>query len=555
MRFYSLLLGSAIATALTFTGCSSKEATTGPEITPTSAAPAPAEKPAEASSPAPSASYGDSSSQNSSNYSGAGGGYGGGYGGGDSMANYGGAGGGYGAGYSDGGGQSNYGGAGGGYNGGDSSQSGYGGGGGGYGGGSAAPAKPLTFMEAANKAFAEGNEVQAARFAKAAAIAGDEEAAKVIESVRWSTISQQPELVTQIAVGYEIDAPEGLTEYNPIYYGRMASSGGGDSSGYGGGGYGGGYGDSGSNRQTKAKEVQRVEYTKEASKHFHTDIEKAAGLMATEVIKFMSTAHTEGAWMPLFAEQEVKIQSPDKPAENSGSGGYGGGSSYGSSYGSGESGYGSSYGSSSYGSSGQPAPAAEDPLKDKVKAPEHARVAPALHYIGSGKLGDLVKKSKEGGYAALVVFQVTVKPNRRSQYIQNECIAKLINLNTGKPVAVSKTLRNDDVAEEMAKGKETIVEEGMLKIVETAKKGLSLTSEFPAAITPEIIKSSRLPALTSDASKDRLDRIFELHYWQSKGHLTDVDFQAACESILGEEGTTLATGSKEEKTKILVDLL
>ncbi len=479
MRFYSLLLGSAIATALTFTGCSSKEATTGPEITPTSAAPAPAEKPAEASSPAPSASYGDSSSQNSSNYSGAGGGYGGGYGGGDSMANYGGAGGGYGAGYSDGGGQSNYGGAGGGYNGGDSSQSGYGGGGGGYGGGSAAPAKPLTFMEAANKAFAEGNEVQAARFAKAAAIAGDEEAAKVIESVRWSTISQQPELVTQIAVGYEIDAPEGLTEYNQsitVEWLQVAA---------------------GIARDTvvvataaamvileaigkqKPKKYNASNIQKKHPSTFTPTLKKAAGLMATEVIKFMSTAHTEGAWMPLFAEQEVKIQSPDKPAENSGSGGYGGGSSYGSSYGSGESGYGSSYGSSSYGSSGQPAPAAEDPLKDKVKAPEHARVAPALHYIGSGKLGELVKKSKEGGYAALVVFQVTVKPNRRSQYIQNECIAKLINLNTGKPVAVSKTLRNDDVAEEMAKGKETIVEEGMLKIVETAKKGLSLTSEFP----------------------------------------------------------------------------
>ncbi len=591
---YWVLSHSCLILSL-FVGCSGKkEEEKTPEVTPAAntatATPAAAASTTPASNAGSGGSGGDyagassggyagsggsdySGASGGSDYSGAGGGYGDNYGGAGGQE-YGGAGGGYGAGYGDSSGSSGYGGANSGYGGssGDSgyggSDGGYGGSGGGYGGSSgnaSKPAAPLTWMEASTKAFEKGNEVLAIRFAKAAALASSEDATKVVEAVRWSNISQQPEMLTQVAVGYEIDVPEDIKEYNPIYYGRMVSENGSSGGSYGGGGdsyggtdsgYGGGQGTAA--RKSKSSSKEKVDYIKDTSRYFHTELEKAAGLMATELIDFMQTAHAEGAWIPLFAGTKVEIKSPDKLESSSGgsgdgygggyggsgSGGYGGGSDYGSGYGGGD----------SYGG-GQSAPATKDPLADKIKDPEHARIAAGLHYIGSGKTGELVKKAKEANYQALVVYQIVVKPNRRTNYTQNECSAKLYNLNTGKVVATCRALVNDDVAEQIAKGKETFVKDAMAKLTDTTKKGLSLNPELPAAITAEIIKAKRLPTLVGDESGDKLDRVFELYFWKTKGLLTEADFQAACESILGEDGTKLAVGTSEEKTAVLTDLL
>lgn len=485
-------------------------------------------------------SYSGGESGSGSSYQGSDGGYGSDYGGGGDDYNGGNSG--YGSDY--GGGGSDYGGGGSDYG------SDYGSGG--YGSAPAAPPEPpLTLTTASEKAFDQGNGKLAARLAKASAFADEAARAKVIEATRWSMLTKQPELLHHIAVGCEIDAAADLKELNPIFWGVMAESSG-QSEGYGSE-YGGGGG-------KPVKTRSYVSYTFDASTKFHTDLEKSAGLMGTELLKLAVSMHSQGELMPLFAERAVEVKLPEKPKAPQGGGGSGYGSGYDSGYGDSGGGYGSDYGSSygsSYGggSAAAAAPPAADPLKAKLADPAMPRIAPGLHYVGTGKTIELLKKADEAGYPLLVVYEVTAKVNMRVKYTKNECRAKLFLVPTGKAIAATRTLENKDVAEKTADGKETYVEDAMKPIFEKLQEGLSL-KPIPESLTPELIVENRLPTLASDASLDRLDRLFELLLWREKGMLTDEQYKNACEAVLGnEQAEVLLSGSAEEKQSLLLDLI
>jgi hypothetical protein len=512
------------------TGCSKKEEDKAPEIKPNPVSTTTAPAPAPEAAPAATAT-----SSSSSGSGGGSGGYGSGYG--SSQGQSGMVGATYGAGYGTSGNSS---GPSGGYG------SGYGAPGGG------APPKelpPLTWMEAANKAFEKGNEIQATRFAKAAAILNTEDSSKIMESVRWSSAASRPELLTQIAVGLEVEAPKNVTEYNPIYYGIMDEPGGGGGSG----GYGASYGSSGGQKPKKQKPT--VRYEKAAAKEFQTELEKAAGLMATELLTSMNSAHSDGAWIPLFADKTVELKVPKKPEKSSGGSGYGGGpqggGGYGSSYGAG---YGSGGYGGGYGGNSAPIPAKNDLLQQKLEDPKDARLVPGLHYIGTGKSTELVKKAEESGYSTLIIFNVVVKENRRAQYIQNECEAKLWDLKKKKLISVSKSLKNNEVAKDMAEGKEDVVQLAMAKFLEQVR-AKSLSTEIPPAIDADMIKKNRLPTLTDDTTMSGLDRLFEAYYWKSKGMLADQDYQLVAEKVLGDSAAKLSTGTEEERKEILLGLM
>ncbi len=426
-----------------------------------------------------------------------------------------------------------------------SNDSNYGGSSSGYGEATIKYDPPLTLIAAAGKAFDQGNTELAVRFAKAAAFVAPADRASVAEAVRWSSTSQQPELISQVAVGITVDAPDGLTEYNPIYT-TEASAATSDASGYGSDPYGSGYGAPAPKARVseKKKNAAVVSYTDRSSQYFSTELEKAAGLMASELILFMNAEHKSGTWAPLFAEKEVAYTEP-KSSGGSGGGGYG--DSYGSDYG-------SSYGGSDYGGSTQILPAKDDPLVAKLKEPTNPRVAAELVYIGSGKLPELVKRAKEAGIPALVIFECEVKANRRINFIMHECQAKLIHVDSGKPVGTSKKLENRDVAERYADGDKDVVKDAMNLVLEKLKAAVAL-KEMPTALTPELIKSKRLPNLVSDESRDKLDRLFEVLLWHERKLLSDQDYQSACESILGQTGSTLANGTEEERMKIVIDLI
>jgi hypothetical protein len=565
MRFaFGSLLG---LTFFTLAGCKSDKDGLIEEpavaATPAAATPAAAPAPAAAAAPTTPAATPVSTTAPTTaptggggGYGGASGGYGSNYGGPSSSGGYGGAGGGYGSGYtgsSDS--QGGYGGAGGGYGssygGGGSGMSNYGGASGGYapGGATQEPVQVelLSFMGAAEQAFDKGNEQLATRFAKASVFLNQENSDKVTQAVRWSNTTKQPELLMQVAVGYQVDAPEGLKELNPISYSKVAV----DS-----------YFDT---TRFKESSNKKVFYPKDTSQYFHTDLEKAAGLMASELLSRMCDTHATGSWIPLFADREVKVEKPIKPEPSAAGGGYGGagygGASYGSSYGGGSGpNYGSSYGAgygASYGGGAAPAnaPQIEDPLLAKIIDAPYKRIAPGLYYFGQGKTMELVKKAKEEGFAAMIVYEIVAKPSRKLDFTDHDCKGKLFHVPSAKLVTASKAMNNKDVADAMSEGKDDVVTKAMVKVLDDMINGLKWNDEMFGKITADVIKSNRLPALTDDASKNTLDRIFEVHFWKSKGFLDDAEYAAALEKILGENGKILATGTEDEKKPILINLI
>lgn len=195
---------------------------------------------------------------------------------------------------------------------------------------------------------------------------------------------------------------------------------------------------------------------------------------------------------------------------------------------------------------------------DPKLPPGSSPLAPCLTFIGVDEASKLMKKAWQEGYDGLMLFEVTIGVNRVVQKVTNDTMVRVVQPNAVpkdvKRVYVSKSFNNIQFARSKAKGEPDGLEEAIEKIIKGTEDGLVLQS-FPAALTPEIIATKRIPTLVKDTEVSVLDRLSEVNLYYYKGFIDETRKADAFEQIAGQPGRVIATGSPAERLSAIEKLL
>ncbi len=425
------------------------------------------------------------------------------------------------------------------------------------------PLPPPTIKEQAVMAFQTGNAKRAYTLLQAHALQlSDEEAAEILKDYRWASHTKRPQLGVNIAVGVTIKNPMKFTDLAPIGSDdKNQAGGGGGDSGFGAAAGMGGMAGEGAG-STKPKSL--IEST---------------GVLSSRLAKAFKVSHEKGVWCPAFKDHWLSTGRKNAFGEQAGNG-MGGGGIGGFNGGGGGAGFGGNDadgGFSSAGEGGMPGmpagggmPGMADPqfggpsgpsfaLVNKLNLPVGSSpIAPSLTFIGEDDSTKLMKKAVQDGYDALMTFEVTIGANQAIQMVTNDTVIRVVQPNivakNVKRIFLSNTLSNLKVVRSKMRGEPDGVDEELEKVIKGTEKGIGL-QDIPAALTPQLISGSRLPALIKETERSVVDRLSEVNFYYYKGYLDENQKADGFEQIAGESGRVIAIGSPSEKLAAIEKLL
>ncbi|MHB0960918.1 MAG: hypothetical protein ACYC0X_33575 [Pirellulaceae bacterium] len=190
-----------------------------------------------------------------------------------------------------------------------------------------------------------------------------------------------------------------------------------------------------------------------------------------------------------------------------------------------------------------------------------ARLMAGVTMLGEGETEELLQKAADQGIDVLVVFEVEVTQNVKTNLVANETRIVVWNVAKRETLEKSKSLNNFAVQKSRAegqKGDEDLVVSCVAKLFqildEDPAKALKMR-EFPAEIRPEHVQS-RVAAILSSEEYERLPALAEIKYFHHRGLVSDDLLKKSFQKVLGEEeGAKLATGKEEERLGVVSTLL
>lgn len=411
------------------------------------------------------------------------------------------------------------------------------------------PPKPKTLREQAVIAFSQGYDKAAVRLLQAHMLSTPAEASEILAQFRWSQTRKQPALLSRIAVGVDLKNPyasQVQQNYKPIGSVKFASN------------------QRNSRRREQAPDEGEPISTDtfdgggtgggaDSTRHFvpgndkERVLQKYAGMMGDGLVDHVRQTHAKGLWSPFFQNNAGVFGSAPTAVVAMAAAPSSDGSE----------------GDFSDEGSGSPSPMS--PTIDnstlggtpKLEGSEskYISIGPSMSFVGVNASSELIERAKEGGFDALIIYDVEISLNLRLRLIYNECKARLVSLVDGKTIAASKPLKNTEVQKELDKPGNTVIEKTMAALNAALDEKVALT-DFPSAITADIIKSKRLPAVVADTLRPKLDRLAEIRLWREKNFLTDGELASAFSTILGpEDGRKLASGTDDERKEVALKLL
>lgn len=402
------------------------------------------------------------------------------------------------------------------------------------------PAEDAPYLEKAKYAFSIGREPDAYKFALAHALSGAEDANTVLDEVQWVKDLASPNSGITFALGMELKAPAGLTDYKPI--------GSTDPNATGGGGVGRGMalpepgmmGASGLGTPGAGGPPGRKDDPETFS--------KATGEMGRAFIRLFEERFAEGKFGKLFTDVENAAGSVNSAPAIGGEGMTSGGM----------------VGSAGLAPIGGPeggmmAPGGRGPgmgagpgVARKPASTGH-RLTPGLSYIGTGSLGELKTKAVKDNFDCLVFFDVQVEQNKRTGRVTNDTRVQVINLKTGKIMASSKKLNNIEVQKRMEDGQGDGIDAAMQPVFSKVDE-LLILSPMPT-LKPEIAQK-RISDLVNSKQIPTLKALGEVCLFHHLKLINDEERTSAYELLLeGADGNTLGTGSVEDKRGVLDKLM
>ena len=464
---------------------------------------------------------------------------------------------------------------------------------------------PPTLKDQSVNAFQSGNPKRAFTLMESyALVVSDEEAADVLKHYRWASQRKRPQLGLNIAVGVMVKNPVGATDLSPIGGLTQVNGNGGGFGGSGGESAMGG-GMSGANAiagNEKGLAETTGEFGKQLVAAFKEKHKSGAwspafseySLMTARAAGFGAGGFAAGG-NGAFGEGFLNGNGDLGSFEGGNQSGFSGGMQSGSGMGQSDNGAGSSgFQEGEMNSSGMPnsggkggmqlqgaapgmsAPGMSAPgmggpgmggsgrgfppaFAANAKLPAGSSpLAPCLTFIGVDETNKLMKKASQEGYDGLMLFEVTIKNNPAFPNVTNDTLVRVVQPSSipkdVKRVYVSKSINNIQFARSKAKGEPNGLEETVEKIVRESEEGLALQS-LPAALTPEVIATKRIPSLVKETETSVIDRLSEVNLYYYKGFIDEKQKADAFEQIAGQAGRVIANGSPSERLSAIEKLL
>ena len=401
------------------------------------------------------------------------------------------------------------------------------------------PAEDAPYLEKAKYAFSIGREPDAYKFALAHALSGAEDSNVVLDEIQWVKDLASPNSGVTFALGMELKAPAGVTDYKPIGS-ADPNAGGGGAGGRGMGlpepGMMGGSGMmAGAGGATGRKDDPET-------------FGKATGEMGRAFIRMFEERFLEGKFGKLFTDVENAAGIFNAaPAIGGGEmAGSGGGSAGLAPIGGPEGGM-----MSPGGRMGGPGAGGAGAARKPVGIGH--RLTPGLSYIGTGSMGELKTKATKDGFDCLVFFDVQVEQNKRTGRVTNDTRVQIVSLKTGKIIASSKKLNNIEVAKRMEEGQGDGIDSA-LQVIFSKVDELLILSTMPS-LKPEIAQK-RISDLVNSKQVPTLKALGEVCLFHHLKLINDEEKTSAYELLLeGADGNSLGTGSVEDKRAVLDKLM
>jgi hypothetical protein len=436
----------------------------------------------------------------------------------------------------------------------------------------------LSFLERANNAFKVGNVPRAYGLYQAHLISlPEDERADEMRNIRWDKKRIMPRLGYSFAVGLILDNTSRQESLKPV--GTKASD------------LAGTAGTNNALPQTRAQELS-----------------EAAGKYASVFVDAFGKAHSDGKWSEAFRDLQLNPtssnnRSPGQPGFGTGmSGGPGSSNTKGRTGGAGNAGGPSNFGfgngqqpfrvyhpqddllfgglsgepgaanprqgfgapglappgTQGFGSPNAASPPQLDPAaaKDLELPSDTIPLASGLSYIGEGNnIGELSKRAVDLNFDALIAFEVDVSLLVVNRTIKNDCRIRVINLRADKQskdkAIASASLNNREVA--LDKDPDGRIETAVENLLKKMYDAYPL-DELPN-FKPESIQSRRLKDLVNDKVRSKLDLLFEVELYASKGLIDNTLKLAAYEKIAGADGKDLASKEPEDRIPILEKMI
>lgn len=423
----------------------------------------------------------------------------------------------------------------------------------------AAPAAPPGFNTLAQNAFSQGREADALKFLCAYALTSDEGASEILPKIEWCNGLSQPVLAIRWGVGAVVTPESYKSDFKPVGSNqnlptKKGKQGGPDAPGGGAppmpgpggmmrpeGGLGGpGGGGAGSN----------------------ATLAQFAGELGERFVTEFQTRVQNGN----FGQVLRDAPAPGSAAAG-GSSGYGGGSPAGYSGGpppgmGGGAGIGIGAGAESpmghpsmpSGMGGPPGMGGGAPGAKPV-AGAVPQIATGLCFLGLDTQDRLLQKAAREGVQVLVLVNIKITVNRKTNLITNETSLQLINVaKKEKPLYATGDFNNLKIQNERAANKNDGVKDEFDKLFKYIDGNLVVTAP-PAAVNAANVLG-RVSTLAAAKHENVLPVLAEVRFWNRKNLLPEPEMVNAYKQLLGEEqGTQLATGDEAAKKKALEKLL
>ncbi|MHB9079967.1 MAG: hypothetical protein ACYC3X_21010 [Pirellulaceae bacterium] len=182
--------------------------------------------------------------------------------------------------------------------------------------------------------------------------------------------------------------------------------------------------------------------------------------------------------------------------------------------------------------------------------------------LGEGSTKELLEKAADQGIDVLVVYEIEVNENQKTNLVVNETRIVVYDVAKGEDLEKSKPLNNIAIqklrAENEKKDEEDPVTACFAKLFkmldDDPEKGLKMR-EIPAEIKPEHVES-RVAAILAREDIARLPALAEIKFFHHRGLVSDGLLTKSFQKVLGEaEGAKLATGTEAERLEVIGTLL
>lgn len=185
-------------------------------------------------------------------------------------------------------------------------------------------------------------------------------------------------------------------------------------------------------------------------------------------------------------------------------------------------------------------------------------LGPCIDYIGSDDQAGLLAAAAEGGYDALVIFDVEIALNRRTGIVNNTARIKVLSIaedvKESKVIASSKTLVNVTVARARTKKEDDGVESAAESVAKKMSELISI-QPIPDRMTQDAVVKSRMPKLLADSKISQLGKLGEVNFYYQKGFIDDSQRREYFETIAGAEAAKLFASKRSEKVDAVEALL